>query len=172
MPSMNRTHHDQNTTSHSKESTSCKTQQQKLQKSPSSMQRSRGEKHDIAWCWLSEAFQCPIQDFFFWGQRVKGLSANGKKVLMLKNKIIRSQLYFEEDKRKQSWLLFKQRKEKGSQEKKRRERLKRKERTQYFVKIVEIFLLSLVNDNSNLNFETYVLWFVCFVLSFRLEFFF
>jgi hypothetical protein len=91
---------------------------------------------------------------------------------MLKNKIIRSQLYFEEDKRKQSWLLFKQRKEKGSQEKKRRERLKRKERTQYFVKIVEIFLLSLVNDNSNLNFETYVLWFVCFVLSFRLEFFF
>jgi hypothetical protein len=54
-------------------------------------------------------------------------------------------------------LLFKQRKEKGSQEKKRRERLKRKERTQYFVKIVEIFLLSLVNDNSNLNFETSVL---------------
>jgi hypothetical protein len=41
--------------------------------------------------------------------------------------------------------------------KKRRERLKRKETTQYFVKIVEIFLLSLVNDNSNLNFETYVL---------------
>jgi hypothetical protein len=76
---------------------------------------------------------------------------------MLKNKIIRSQLYFEEDKRKQSCLLFKQRKEMGSKEKKRRERLKRKERTQYFVKIVEIFLLSLVNDNSNLNFETYVL---------------
>ena len=41
---------------------------------------------------------------------------------MLKNKIIRSQLYFEEDKRKQSCLLFKQRKEKGSKEKKRREK--------------------------------------------------
>jgi len=54
--------------------------------------------HDVDY----QRLQCPIQDFFFWGQRVKGLSANGKKVLMLKNKIIRSQLYFEEDKRKQS----------------------------------------------------------------------
>jgi hypothetical protein len=55
-------------------------------------------------------------------------------------------------------IVIQAKKREGFKRKKeKRKRLKRKERTQYFVKIVEIFLLSLVNDNSNLNFETSVL---------------